>query len=308
MPNTDIIEELPGNWLMWYCRTILAQVLQTLVAYNIAVPTLSSNHTPMGPVWDRLWCRTLSYVPTRVVRGEDDHTLKLYLIWEWVSWKYITSTLAILPNFVHARSEITQWKDAITKLYSDQNDLHDLIPSVSRLCISRLDLKSFTTTDTFATARNPRRVLNKLIQQIAEGRVCLSMLFEADAMSGLEVWVKLWLWATIWGRFLPIIWMNYQEATGTGSTWILMIVLVYWQGVHEDSLVDARVPPRCIPVSMIRALIVVQGRTFVSRPHWLFWWRSLTTWSIFAGSSLPPVVRVITSYRGSCISCCVLHR
>lgn len=46
MPNADIIKELPGNRFVRYCRTILAQVSQTLAAYNIAVAdTIEQSHT-----------------------------------------------------------------------------------------------------------------------------------------------------------------------------------------------------------------------------------------------------------------------
>lgn len=121
--------------------------------------------------------------------------------------------------FVHARSLITQWKDAITKLYSDRNDLHDLIPSVSRLCISRLDLKSFTTTDTCATERNPRRV-----DQVECRRKGLSV----DGLWG-------WLLAAF---MLCLVWrceFSFEQPSEGGfCQWSDWITKGYWNWINLD--------------------------------------------------------------------------
>jgi hypothetical protein len=47
MPKADIIKELPGNRFVCYCRTILAHVLQTLAAYNVAVADTLEQSTPI---------------------------------------------------------------------------------------------------------------------------------------------------------------------------------------------------------------------------------------------------------------------
>ena len=180
MPNTDIIKELPGNRFVRYCRTILAQVSQTLAAYNIAVAdTLEQSHTDGTSVRQ-------TAMQNFVVRATKDGvekkiTLSSCILSENESAESIAS--AILQEFAHARSLITQWMDATIKLYPDRIDLHESIPSVTRLCISRLGLKSFTTTDTCATARKLRRILNTSIHQIAQEKGLSAnevIVFEAD--------------------------------------------------------------------------------------------------------------------------------
>ena len=189
MPNSDIIKELPGNRFVRYCRTILAQVSQTLAAYNIAVAdTIEQSHTDGTSVRQ-------TAMQNFVVRATKDGvekkiTLSSCILSETESAESIAS--AILQEFNHARSLIKQWKDATTKLYPGRDDLQDLIPSVSRLCISRLGLKSFTTTDTCATARKLRRILNESIKQIALEKGLSEeevMVFEADCWQHLRnVW------------------------------------------------------------------------------------------------------------------------
>ena len=189
MPNTDIIKELPGNRFVRYCRTILAQVSQTLAAYNIAVAdTLEQSHTDGTSVRQ-------TAMQNFVVRATKDGvekkiTLSSCILSENESAESIAS--AILQEFAHARSLITQWLDATIKLYPDRIDLHESIPSVTRLCISRLGLKSFTTTDTCATARKLRRILNTSIQQIAQEKGLSEdevIVFEADCWQHLRnVW------------------------------------------------------------------------------------------------------------------------
>eukprot|EP00956_Cyclotella_meneghiniana_P040422 scaffold194930_cov35-Cyclotella_meneghiniana.AAC.2 len=190
MPNSDIIKELPGNRFVRYCRTILAQVSQTLAAYNIAVAdTIEQSHTDGTSVRQ-------TAMQNFVVRATKDGvekkiTLSSCILSETESAESIAS--AILQEFNHARSLIKQWKDATTKLYPGRDDLQDLIPSVSRLCISRLvGLKSFATTDTCATARKLRRILNESIKQIALEKGLSEeevMVFEADCWQHLrKVW------------------------------------------------------------------------------------------------------------------------
>ena len=112
---------------------------------------------------------------------EKNHAVELHSI-----------TPAILQDFVHARSLITQWKDALAKLYAERPDLRDLIPDISKLCVSRLGLKSFTTTDTCATAMRLLRILNDSIQEIAKEKGLSTdqiMVFEADCWQHLRnVW------------------------------------------------------------------------------------------------------------------------
>ena len=189
MPNADIIKELPGNRFVRYCRTILAQVSQTLAAYNIAVAdTIEQSHTDGTSVRQT----AMQNFVVRATKDGVEKKISLSSCILSVNESADSIAQAIQQEFGHARSLITQWKDATTKLYPECPDLQDLIPDISKLCISRLGLKSFTTTDTCATARKLRRILNESIQEIAKEKGLSAdqiMIFEADCWQHLRnVW------------------------------------------------------------------------------------------------------------------------
>jgi hypothetical protein len=131
VPNVTIVKELPGIRFVRYCRTVLAQVTQTLAAYEIALAdAIQQSHTDGT---SRRQTAMQNFV-VRVLRegGSRRITLSSCILAEDESSASIAA--AIIREFKHSGELLTQWRDATEKLYPDQQDL---LKKFQRLLISQ---------------------------------------------------------------------------------------------------------------------------------------------------------------------------
>jgi hypothetical protein len=164
VPNASIIKELPGIRFDRYCRTILAHVSQTLAAYEIALAdAIEQSHTD-GTSQRQT---AMQNFVVRILREGGSRRITLASCILAADESAVSIAAAILKEFKYSGELLTHWRDAQLKLYPNRPDLLDMIPKASQLSISKLGFGSFTTTDTCATARKLRQVLNDHIKRIA---------------------------------------------------------------------------------------------------------------------------------------------
>jgi hypothetical protein len=192
VPNVTIAKELPsGIRFVRYCRTVLAQVTQTLAAYEIALAdAIEQSHTDGT---SRRQTAMQNFV-VHVLRegGSRRITLSSCILAEDESSASIAA--AIICEFKHSGELLTQWREATEKLYPDHQDLLEKIPKASELSMAKLRLfGSFTTTDTCNAAQKLRRILNEHITNVAKEQGYSESeikTYEADCWQHLRnVWI-----------------------------------------------------------------------------------------------------------------------
>jgi hypothetical protein len=120
MPKANIVKELPGIRFTRYCRTVLAHVTQTLAAYEIALAdSIEQSHTDgtsrRQTAMQNFVVRVLSESGSRRI------TLSSCILAEDESSASIAD--AIIKEFKHGGSLITQWRVATEALYPARPDL-----------------------------------------------------------------------------------------------------------------------------------------------------------------------------------------
>ena len=165
MPNATIIKELPSIRFIRNCRSILANVTQTLAAYEIAVADSIEQSYTDGT--SRRQTAMQNFVVRIIRNGGETRRITLSSCIIATDETSQSIATAIMREFKHAGTLLTAWRETTMAMFPNNNELLNQIPDASKLSIAKLGLSSFTTTDTCNAARKLRQLLNENIGIIA---------------------------------------------------------------------------------------------------------------------------------------------
>ena len=162
-PGRDIVRELPCLRSIRNMRTVVLRVTKTLAAFRIGKsPKWTQLHT------DETSRRQISLVNVVVGLLGSDGVLKSICLSGSIIAKDSTAenqSRAIIASFSESAKLLHDWIKVTEEMFPDREDLIDLIPKPSSMCVSKL-LNGMVSTDTCNTAQLTRSTVIEHIYQI----------------------------------------------------------------------------------------------------------------------------------------------
>jgi hypothetical protein len=162
-PGHDVVRELPCLKTIRNMRTVVLRVTKTLAALRIGKsPTWKQLHT------DETSRRQISLVNVVVGLIGSDGALRSICLSGSIIAEDSTAenqSLAIIATFTESAKLLADWIKVTAEMFPNREDLIDLIPKPSSMCVSKL-LNGMVSTDTCNTAQLTRSMVIEHIYQI----------------------------------------------------------------------------------------------------------------------------------------------
>ena len=156
----DIVHELPCLKSIWNMRTVLLHTTKSLAAYWLgSVDAWQQLHT------DETSRRQISLVNVVVGLIGSDGILRSICLSGSIIAEDSTAenqSRAIISSFTKSSQLLANWIKTTAEMFPDRDDLLDLIPKPSSICVSKL-LKGMVSTDTCNTTQLTR---SRIIEHI----------------------------------------------------------------------------------------------------------------------------------------------
>jgi hypothetical protein len=162
-PGHDVVRELPCLKTIRNMRTVVLRVTKTLAALRIGKsPTWKQLHT------DETSRRQISLVNVVVGLLGSDGALRSICLSGSIIAEDSTAenqSRAIIATFTESAKLLADWIKVTAEMFPNREDLIDLIPKPSSMCVSKL-LNGMVSTDTCNTAQLTRSMVIEHIYQI----------------------------------------------------------------------------------------------------------------------------------------------
>jgi hypothetical protein len=163
----DVVRELPCLRSIRYMRTVLLRTTKSLAAYRLgSADAWKQLHT------DETSRRQISIVNVVVGLIGSDGILRSICLSGSIIAEDSTAenqSRAIISSFTESSQLLADWIKTTAEMFPDRDDLLDLIPKPSSMCVSKL-LNGMVSTDTCNTAQLTRSTIIEHIYRICRER------------------------------------------------------------------------------------------------------------------------------------------
>ncbi len=163
----DVVCELPCLKSIWNMQTVLLRTTKPLAAYRLgSADAWQQLHT------DKTSLRQISLVNVVVgLIGSDGILRSICLLGSIIAEDSTAENQSrvIISSFTESSQLLANWIKTTAEMFPDRDDLLDLIPKPSSMCVPKL-LKGMVSTDTCNTAQLTRSTIIEHIYRICRER------------------------------------------------------------------------------------------------------------------------------------------